>query len=324
MVTNRVDVFWHEGMLRHDAVEGVFDTGYDPGFLDVLEKHPENADRVRNMLSILRRGPIAPHVNWFTGRPAIVSELLMFHTSEYIEKLVEADKSGERCEIAAGTFMSPGSWEAALLAAGTTLSAMQHILDCHGKIAYALVRPPGHHSQPTQADGYCFLNNAALAVKLALNSGSCSRVAVIDIDVHYGNGTAEGFYTSDKVLTVSLHMNHGSWGSSHPQKGSIDELGEDVGLGYNLNVPLPNGTGDRGYEYAMNELVVPAVRRFGPDMVVLVVGQDSSAVSSFFAQIRVDYLTEHLLRVLFAIIVLVTSKSLMYAAPIWLCCDKSA
>ena len=81
MVTNRVDVFWHEGMLRHDAVEGVFDTGYDPGFLDVLEKHPENADRVRNMLSILRRGPIAPHVNWFTGLPAIVSELLMFHTS---------------------------------------------------------------------------------------------------------------------------------------------------------------------------------------------------------------------------------------------------
>ncbi|VVA90497.1 unnamed protein product [Arabis nemorensis] len=275
--TSRVDVFWHEGMLRHIAVEGVFDSGHDPGFLDVLEKHPENADRIRNMVSILKRGPIAPYVNWFTGRPAIVSELLMFHTSEYIKKLMEADKSGERCEIAAGTFMSSCSWEAALLAAGTTISAMQHILDSHGKIAYALVRPPGHHSQPTQADGYCFLNNAGLAVKLALNSGSCSRVAVIDIDVHYGNGTAEGFYRSDKVLTVSLHMNHGSWGLSHPQKGSIDELGEDVGLGYNLNVPLPNGTGDRGYEYAMTELVVPAVRRFGPDMVVLVVGQDSSA-----------------------------------------------
>lgn len=81
MDTSRVDVFWHEGMLRNDAVKGVFDTGHDPGFLDVLEKHPENADRVRNMLSILRRGPIAPHVNWFTGRSAIVSELLMFHNS---------------------------------------------------------------------------------------------------------------------------------------------------------------------------------------------------------------------------------------------------
>uniref|UniRef100_A0A1J3DD55 Histone deacetylase 8 n=1 Tax=Noccaea caerulescens TaxID=107243 RepID=A0A1J3DD55_NOCCA len=276
METSRVDVFWHQGMLRHDAVQGVFDTGVDPGFLDVLEKHPENADRIRNMVSILQRGPIAPHLNWFPGRPAIASELLTFHTSEYIDKLVEADKSGERREIAAGTFMSPGSWEAALLAAGTTLSAMQHILDS-GKIAYALVRPPGHHAQPTQADGYCFLNNAGLAVKLSLDSGSCSRVAVIDIDVHYGNGTAEGFYRSDQVLTVSLHMNHGSWGSSHPQKGTIDELGEDLGLGYNLNVPLPNGTGDKGYEYAMTELVVPAVTKFGPDMIVLVVGQDSSA-----------------------------------------------
>ncbi|CAN8311775.1 unnamed protein product [Cochlearia groenlandica] len=275
--TNRIDVFWHEGMLKHDAVRGVFDTGLDPGFLEVLDKHPENADRVRNMVSILKHGPISPHINWFLGRLAIVSELLMFHTSDYIKKLIEADKSGERQEIALGTFMSLGSWEAALIAAGTTLSAMQHVLDGHGKLAYALVRPPGHHSQPNQADGYCFLNNAGLAVKLALDSGTCSRVVVIDIDVHYGNGTAEGFYGSDKVLTVSLHMNHGSWGSSHPQNGLVDELGEGVGLGYNLNVPLPNGTGDRGYEFAMSELVVPAVRKFGPDMVVLVVGQDSSA-----------------------------------------------
>ena len=79
--TDAVDAFWHEGMLQHDAVEGVFDSGLDPGFLDVLEKHPENADRVRNMVSILQRGPIAPHVNWLPGRLAIVSELLTFHTS---------------------------------------------------------------------------------------------------------------------------------------------------------------------------------------------------------------------------------------------------
>ncbi|XP_010521629.1 PREDICTED: histone deacetylase 8 [Tarenaya hassleriana] len=275
--TSHVDVFWDDGMLRHNAVEGVFDTGVDPGFLDVLEKHPENSDRVRNMVSILRRGPISPYVRWLPGRRAILPELLTFHSPEYVNKLIEADKSGERCEIGGGTFMSPGSWDAALLAAGTTLSAMQHILEGHGKIAYALVRPPGHHAQPTQADGYCFLNNAGIAVNLALNSGCCSRIAVIDIDVHYGNGTAEGFYRSDKVLTVSLHMNHGSWGPSHPQNGSVDELGEGDGYGYNLNVPLPNGTGDRGYEYAMAELVVPAVRRFAPDMVVLVFGQDSSA-----------------------------------------------
>ncbi|ONI01524.1 hypothetical protein PRUPE_6G143900 [Prunus persica] len=178
--------------------------------------------------------------------------------------------------LCAGTFLNPGSWGASLLAAGTTLSAMKHVLDGHGKIAYALVRPPGHHAQPTRADGYCFLNNAGLAVQFALNSG-CSKVAVIDIDVHYGNGTAEGFYRSDKVLTTSLHMNHGSWGPSHPQNGSVDELGEAEGFGYNLNIPLPNGTGDRGYRHAMTELVVLAIQKFEPEMMVLVIGQDSSA-----------------------------------------------
>lgn len=198
---------------------------------------------------------------------------------DYVNELVEADKNGGKV-MCCGTFLNPGSWDASLLAAGTTLSAMKHVLEGQGNIAYALVRPPGHHAQPTQADGYCFLNNAGLSVQLALNSG-CEKVAVVDIDVHYGNGTAEGFYTSNKVLTISLHMDHGSWGPSHPQSGSIDELGEGQGYGYNLNIPLPNGIGNRGYEYAMKTLVVPAIQKFDPDMIVLVVGQDSSAVSQF-------------------------------------------
>lgn len=268
-------MFWHEGMLNHDTGTGVFDTGFDPGFLDILEKHPENSDRIKNMVSILKRGPISPFISWHSGRPALISELQTFHTQEYINELTEADRIGGKM-ICSGTILNPGSWHASLLAAGTTLSAMKHILDGSGKLAYALVRPPGHHAQPTQADGYCFLNNTGLAVQLALDSG-CKKVVVVDIDVHYGNGTAEGFYGSNKVLTVSLHMNHGSWGPSHPQSGSIDKVGKGEGFGYNMNIPLPNGTGDRGYKYAMTELIVPAVQKFEPDMMVLVVGQDSCA-----------------------------------------------
>ncbi|XP_047307995.1 histone deacetylase 8 [Impatiens glandulifera] len=277
-ISDRIHVFWHDGMLDHNAGTGVFDTAEDPGFLDVLEKHPENADRIKNIVSILRRGPLSPYISWHSGQPALISDLLTFHTPDYISKLIEADKKGGNNNlICPGTFLNPGSWSAALLAAGTTLSAMKHILDGqNGKIAYALVRPPGHHAQPDRADGYCFLNNAGLAVQLALDSG-CKRVAVIDIDVHYGNGTASGFYKSDKVLTVSLHMNHGSWGPSHPQSGRVDEIGEGDGFGYNLNVMLPNGTGDNGYEFAMTSLVSNAVERFDPDMLVLVVGQDASA-----------------------------------------------
>ncbi|XAR59633.1 Histone deacetylase [Bertholletia excelsa] len=172
--TEGLHVFWHEGMLKHDTGTGVFDSGMDPGFLDVLEKHPENADRVRNMLSILKRGPLSPFISWHTGRTALVSELFSFHTPEYIKELIEADETGGKM-ICSGTFLNSGSWDAALLAAGTTLSAMKHILDGHGKIAYSLVRPPGHHAQPTQADGYCFLNNAGLAVQLALDSG-CKKL----------------------------------------------------------------------------------------------------------------------------------------------------
>ncbi|KAJ7948057.1 Histone deacetylase [Quillaja saponaria] len=273
--TEKIDVFWHDGMLNHDTGNGVFDTGMDPGFLDVLDKHPENPDRIKNMVSILKRGPISRYISWHLGRPALIPELLSFHTPDYINELQEADREGGKV-FCFGTFLKPGSWDASLLAAGSTLSAMKHILDGHGKLAYALVRPPGHHAQPTQADGYCFLNNAGLAVQLALDSG-CEKVAVIDIDVHYGNGTAEGFYRSSKVLTISLHMNHGSFGPSHPQNGSVDQIGEGEGFGYNLNVPLPNGTGNTGYLNAVKELVVPSVQKFEPDMMVLVVGQDSSA-----------------------------------------------
>ncbi|CAI0541564.1 unnamed protein product [Linum tenue] len=274
--SNRIDVFWHEGMLKHDAGTGVFDTADDPGFLDVLEKHPENADRIKNMVSILKRGPIAPYISWHLGRAAQLEELLCFHTREYINQLIKADKEGGKQMICAGTFLNPGSWEAALLAAGTTLSAMKHILDGNGKVAYALVRPPGHHAQTTQADGYCFLNNAGIAVQTALDSGFGS-VAVIDIDVHYGNGTAEGFYWTNEVLTISLHMDHGSWGPSHPQSGCVDEVGDEEGHGYTMNIPLPNGTGDKGYLHAMTELVAPAVSQFEPDLLVFVIGQDSSA-----------------------------------------------
>lgn len=273
--SDHINVFWEDGMLDHDTGKGVFDSGIDPGFLDVLEKHPENPDRIRNMFSILKRGPISSFISWHSSMPAQISQLLSFHTQEYIDSLVEADKNGGKT-FCHGTSLNPGSWNAALLAAGATLSAMKYILDGHAKICYALVRPPGHHAQPNQADGYCFLNNAGLAAQYALDSG-CKRVVIIDIDVHFGNGTTEGFYRSDKVLTISLHMNHGSWGSSHPQNGGIDELGEGAGFGYNLNIPLPNGTGDKGYKYAMTEVVAPAVKKFEPDMMVFVVGQDSSA-----------------------------------------------
>lgn len=272
----KIGVFWHKGMVeKHDLGMGVFDTLMDPGFLEVLEPHPENPDRLRNMHSILRKGPLSPHLTWHQGRPALIPEVLSFHFPDYIQELLDVDAQGGKV-LCAGTKLIPGSWDAALLAAGTTLEAMKSILEGRNKLAYALVRPPGHHAQPNQADGYCFLNNAGIAVQLAIDSG-VKRVAVVDIDVHYGNGTAEGFYDRDDVLTISLHMNHGAWGPSSPQTGLPDEVGKGRGVGFNMNIPLPNGAGDKGYEHAMQEMVVPIVDKFKPEIIVMVIGQDSSA-----------------------------------------------
>ncbi|KAK9734647.1 hypothetical protein RND81_04G154500 [Saponaria officinalis] len=265
----KIHVFWEDRMLKYIPSWGVFDDSFDPGFLDVLEPHPENPYRVSNMVSILKRGPISPYIKWHSGAFASTSELLSFHSPEYIKELEDADKSGGKM-MCIGTYLNPASWEAARLAAGTTLTAMKHVLEGKVKIAYALVRPPGHHARRTQADGYCFLNNAGLAVQLALKSGR-AKVAVIDIDAHHGSGMAEFFYHSSQVLTISIHMNHSS------SNGTIDEVGEGDGFGFNMNVPLPHGSGDRGYLYAMKELVVPAVEKFQPDMIVFAIGQDSSA-----------------------------------------------
>ncbi|EFJ08230.1 hypothetical protein SELMODRAFT_185423 [Selaginella moellendorffii] len=274
-----IHVFWHDGMLKHEPLHGIFDSLSGAGrLLAVLDQHPENATRVLNIKSILEKGPISPRIVWHQGRMATIQELHLFHDPDYIQKLIDADKAGGTTIFAPGTCFNPGSWEAALLAAGSTLDAVKHVLEGKSNLAYALVRPPGHHAQPSRADGYCFLNNAGLAVQFALSSASVKRVAVVDIDVHYGNGTAAGFYSRDDVLTISLHMDHGPWDESHSAEfGQPEEAGTGKGVGYNVNIPLPNGTGDRGYQHAMEKLVVPRLESFEPELIVVTMGQDSSA-----------------------------------------------
>jgi acetoin utilization deacetylase AcuC-like enzyme len=142
-------------------------------------------------------------------------------------------------------------------------------------VAYALVRPPGHHAGPATADGYCFFNNAALVAQLARDSG-CERIAVIDWDVHHGNGTQACFYDRSDVLTVSMHMRHGSWGVNHPETGSAAEIGVGPGAGHNVNVELGLGSGARAYLSAFEQVIAPVVRAYRPDLIVGACGQDAS------------------------------------------------
>jgi acetoin utilization deacetylase AcuC-like enzyme len=274
MTEAAIDVFWDERVLEHDTGSGLFDTE-ERTLLAVPELHPENVERVLNMKSVLELGPIASLVRWHPGRLAELDELAVVHDRAYLSSIEDACRRGGG-RFTKTTHVVAGSWDALLAAAGTCLEAADAVLDGRARIAYALVRPPGHHAQPAQADGFCFLAHETLVAERARARG-IERVAVVDWDVHHGNGTQECFYRRADVLTISLHMAHGSWGPSHPQIGSAEEVGEGEGEGFNVNVELGIGAGDATYADAISEIVAPIVRQFRPGLIVGACGQDASA-----------------------------------------------
>lgn len=270
---HKLHVFWHSDVLLHDTGQGVFERS-PSDLLSIQEKHPEGKDRILNMLSVLNRGPLAKLITWHLGRHSSEKELELVHSANYVNKLKAFEISGKR-QLTKTTVLSPGSYQSCLAAVGTTLNAADFVIKSPGSIAYALVRPPGHHAAPDQMDGYCIFNNTGIAAEYALQNGA-NKVAIIDWDVHHGNGTQEIFYDRSDVLTISIHMDHGPWGASHLQTGKTDELGRGNGYGYNMNLPLPMGTGDSGYRQAMDFLIEPKIKSFRPDLLIIACGQDAS------------------------------------------------
>ncbi|MGF7163199.1 acetoin utilization deacetylase AcuC-like enzyme [Rhodoligotrophos appendicifer] len=271
--SERLAVFWHDDCLKHDTGAGVFE-GIPSPYLDIQMAHPESNDRIVNMRSVLKRGPVSGHIDWNEGRHATDEELLSWCTPDLLHLLKQGDREGHN--FALSTLMKPGALIAIRASAGCALMAMEAILDERTRKAYALVRPPGHHASREYVDGYCFINNIGLSVEHAMRRG-IKRVAVIDWDVHHGNGTQAGFYDRADVLTISMHMNHGRWaGEGHAQTGYTDERGDGAGKGFNINIPFPYGIGDAGYLLAWDSIVAPSVRNFEPDLIIIANGQDAS------------------------------------------------
>lgn len=266
-----IDVFWHDDVLNLDTGFGVFEAP-PSDLLETQMEHPESSPRLVNMRAILRKGPVAERLVWHTGRHATREELLRFHTANFLEIIEAADQNGRRFNHT--TLINAGGMSGLLAAAGTSIAALEQTMR-ERRPAMALVRPPGHHAAPDVVDGYCFFNNVALAARAAQAAG-LERVAIVDWDVHHGNGTQEGFYEDPTVLTVSMHMDHGTWGPSHPQTGSVDEWGRGAGAGTNLNIPLPMGSGDLAYELAFEQFVEPALRAFEPQLLIIANGLDAS------------------------------------------------
>jgi len=270
---SRIAVYFSPLALRHDTGSGVFEAEASP-LLSLAEIHPESAPRLENMVSILQKGPIADRLDWSEAPAAEVEVLARFHDTAYLEGL-RAIPENESRRVTSTTVFGPGSWQAICSAAGQAVAAVDHVWSGEGALAYALVRPPGHHAQPTLTDGYCFVNNIGAAIEAARTRG-LRRAAVIDWDVHHGNGTQEGFYADPDVLTVSMHMDHGDWGPNHRQTGAPEEAGSGDGLGANLNVALPMGSGDAVYRAAFDRIVVPAVEAFAPEILIVACGQDAN------------------------------------------------
>jgi len=166
----------------------------------------------------------------------------------------------------ANTYLTPRSYEVATFAAGSAIAAAHRALD--GESCFALVRPPGHHAASDWAMGFCIVNNAAIAAAEALTS--VDRVAIVDWDVHHGNGTQEIFYADNRVFYCSVHAE-----GIFPHSGNADECGVGLGKGYTLNAPLPLGSTLGDYACVFSDLILPALERFGPDLVIVSAGQDA-------------------------------------------------
>lgn len=242
---------------------------YDPVYLGHdTGQHPENAARLEAILSRLEESGVKDRLTLISPRPATVEELALVHHEEYIAYIQAVAKSGGGW-LDADTVMSSGSYKAALYAAGGLLKATEVVM-AEGGYTFALVRPPGHHATATQAMGFCIFNNVAIAAKYALKKLGLVRVAIIDYDVHHGNGTQEAFYDDPKVLYISTHEF-----PLYPGTGGIEEIGIREAKGTTVNIPLPAGSSDEQYLDVFNEVIVPVVRRFRPELILVSAGFDA-------------------------------------------------
>ena len=212
------------------------------------------------------RGGAKEAVSSTAPSAATRQQLLRVHAEAHVDAM--AATSGRAVMLDADTFTSPESYEIALLAAGAAVQAAEHVLD-RRESAFALVRPPGHHAERDRAMGFCLFNNIAVAAAHALSRG-LDRVAVVDIDVHHGNGTQWMFYEDPRVLYVSSHQF-----PFYPGTGAADEVGTGAGAGFTFNVPLEAGATDADYDLVYREAVAPVLRQFAPQLVLVSAGFDA-------------------------------------------------
>jgi acetoin utilization deacetylase AcuC-like enzyme len=260
---------WNELYAWHD-------TGTGSGFLSTgglvePETHGESPATKRRLRNLLEVTGLLDQTVAIPGRKATREEILYAHTPEYVDRVKRESEEGggDGGELAP---FGPGGYEICALSAGGVISTLEAVWNGDVDNAYSLNRPPGHHAERDEGRGFCVFANIAVATHHALNVLGLERVAIVDWDVHHGNGTEHAFYEDPRVLTISLHQD----GLYPAESGLVGDTGAGEGEGFAVNVPLPPGSGNGAYEAALERVVVPAVEAFQPQILIIASGLDAS------------------------------------------------
>lgn len=269
---------------------------FEPGLTLQPGEHFEHPETKRRFQGLVEATDLAPHLHALRPKPASDQVIGLVHPQSHIEHIAQVCAGGGG-ESGVLTPVGPASLDIARLAVGGVVAAVDMVMTGDWDNAYILCRPPGHHALPDTAMGFCVFANAAIGVKYAQQNHNISRVATVDWDVHHGNGTEAIFYDDPSVLTISLHQDN----LFPPDSGAVADMGSGEGEWANLNIPLPPGSGSGAYRAAFEELVIPALEKFQPELIVIPSGFDSSALDPLGMQMlsSVDYawMTSRLLEV---------------------------
>ncbi len=234
----------------------------------VLEGHPENPRRFQYFDQVFTP-PVSDAATFVEPAPAKLDRLTSVHPENYLSALEQAAKQGPGFVDYGDTYVTPASFQAALMAAGGAIEIVSRVASGEASRGFALVRPPGHHATFTKAMGFCLLNNIAIAARHAQSLG-LERILIVDFDVHHGNGTQDIFERDADVLYLSTHQT-----GIYPGTGFVEETGLDQGEGTVVNIPLPPRAGDQAFERVFTELVAPVCERFSPDIILVSAGFDA-------------------------------------------------
>ena len=268
----------HERYFWHDQGSAA---AYIPagGYVEP-ELHVDNPAAKRRFRNLIEVSGLLNYLIQIKPREATLEEILCLHTTEYVDRVEELSK-GRGGDAGQNALVGPNSFEIAKLAVGGCIEAVEAVLNGRVNNCFALVRPSGHHAEPALGRGYCIFSNVALAVIHARQIRGVDRVAVVDWDVHHGNGTQVAFYSDPTVLTISIHQDR----LFPHDMGLVAEVGEAQGAGYNLNIPLPPGSSTGAYQATFDRIVCPALEVFKPDMIIVSCGFDACAIDPLSRQI---------------------------------------